>query len=516
MVTLPQPESTFARDESARQIYAVLGIPPEELAYTMASYSRSRRSFLESNAFITDQKAANFLETFYFAYGHRSIADMAHIPLAIENISILAAIEVVAEQLWDGQERSTRYQDFAVTGYCLPDEIKGSELADDYILAADRLFDAYRRVSEATYEYYLETVEKPAEMEEKAFQRTMRARAFDVARYLLPLATHTSVGQITSARTLEGQIGRLLSSPYGEVRRVAEAMREAGRVPARNPRDEKIRALLDQLEGDVAADVVEALSEAVAPKPAAPTLVKYTNPDTYRIETLKVLRQVYQGLLGRVEVGVTEAVSLVEVNDPAVEALSKLLYTVGYHPFAQIVLHVQSLSRQEIRELLEMVFERRGRHDDWLPEFRGGYLNFDIVMDVGSFRDLHRHRRCQQYRQPLSTRLGYEVPAALAACGMETAYREAVDQALATAQRIDAAVAPMGAYLLPMGTRCRTLFSMDWAELAYIAELRTRPTGHFSYRRIAYEMYRKAVERYPDFAPYIRAVDPAYEDLTER
>ena len=174
MVTLPQPESTFARDESARQIYAVLGIPPEELAYTMASYSRSRRSFLESNAFITDQKAANFLETFYFAYGHRSIADMAHIPLAIENISILAAIEVVAEQLWDGQERSTRYQDFAVTGYCLPDEIKGSELADDYILAADRLFDAYRRVSEATYEYYLETVEKPAEMEEKAFQRTMQ------------------------------------------------------------------------------------------------------------------------------------------------------------------------------------------------------------------------------------------------------------------------------------------------------------------------------------------------------
>ena len=99
---------SYARDETARKVFAVLGTPPEELAYTMASYSRSRRSFLESNRYITGQKAANFLETFYFAYGHRSIADMAHIPLAIENISILAAIEVVAEQLWDGQERSTR------------------------------------------------------------------------------------------------------------------------------------------------------------------------------------------------------------------------------------------------------------------------------------------------------------------------------------------------------------------------------------------------------------------------
>ena len=64
--------SPYARDESLRRIFAVLGIPPEELAYTMAAYSRSKRSFLETNAFITGQKAADFLETFYFPYGHRS------------------------------------------------------------------------------------------------------------------------------------------------------------------------------------------------------------------------------------------------------------------------------------------------------------------------------------------------------------------------------------------------------------------------------------------------------------
>ncbi len=129
---------SYARDETARKVFAVLGNSPEELAYTMASYSRSRRSFLESNRYITGQKAANFLETFYFAYGHRSIADMAHIPLAIENISILAAIEVVAEQLWDGQERSTRYQDFTVTGYCVPQEIQEGTLQNEYVASRRR------------------------------------------------------------------------------------------------------------------------------------------------------------------------------------------------------------------------------------------------------------------------------------------------------------------------------------------------------------------------------------------
>ena len=45
--------------------------------------------------------------------------------------------------------------------------------------------------------------------------------AFDVSRYLLPLATNTSLGQIVNARTLESQISRLLSDPHEEVRQLA-------------------------------------------------------------------------------------------------------------------------------------------------------------------------------------------------------------------------------------------------------------------------------------------------------
>src|SRR5215831_3401394 len=108
-------------DDSPVEVFAVYGVEPEVEAYAMAKYSRSALSLKESLKEISRQKAEKFLNTFYFQYGHRSIADLAHMGLAIEKLSILAAIVVADEQRWDGQERSTRYQDFRKSGFYSPD-----------------------------------------------------------------------------------------------------------------------------------------------------------------------------------------------------------------------------------------------------------------------------------------------------------------------------------------------------------------------------------------------------------
>ncbi len=63
-------------------VYAIHGADPEVLAYAMAKYSRSSLTMKESLAEISSQRAEQFLNTFYFQYGHRSIADLAHIPFA--------------------------------------------------------------------------------------------------------------------------------------------------------------------------------------------------------------------------------------------------------------------------------------------------------------------------------------------------------------------------------------------------------------------------------------------------
>ena len=43
------------------------------------------------------------------------------------------------------------------------------------------------------------------------------------------------------------------------------------------------------------------------------------------------------------------------------------------------------------------------RRDELLRNFRSEPYVFDIVMDIGAYRDLHRHRRCQQFRQGYSS-----------------------------------------------------------------------------------------------------------------
>src|SRR5437868_7953766 len=139
-MTDPADERAPQPTPSDTDVYAVYGVEPEVQAYAMAKYSRSALSMKESLKEISSQKAEKFLNTFYFQYGHRSIADLAHIAFAIERLSILAAIILVDEQRWDGQERSTRYQDFRKSGYFVP-EFGGDERARGiYVEAAQFLF----------------------------------------------------------------------------------------------------------------------------------------------------------------------------------------------------------------------------------------------------------------------------------------------------------------------------------------------------------------------------------------
>ena len=225
----------------AVEVYAVYGVEPEIQAYAMAKYSRSALSMKESLREISQQKAEKFLNTFYFQYGHRSIADLAHIALAIERLSILAAIAVADEQRWDGQERSTRYQDFKKSGYYVPDFGDARVVAGDppapvsakdfYRNTVDSLFAEYEALSDRMFLYLASITPKPDEMKQEAYERTLRARAFDISRYLLPLAANTSLGEIVNARTLESQVSHLLSHTHKEIRRIGRAAEKCGHLP---------------------------------------------------------------------------------------------------------------------------------------------------------------------------------------------------------------------------------------------------------------------------------------------
>src|SRR3954462_14152770 len=150
-------------------VFAVHGVEPEVQAYAMAKYSRSALSMKESLKEISEQKAEQFLNTFYFQYGHRSIADLAHIAFAIERLSILAAIEVVDEQRWAGQEPPTRYQNFKKSGYYTPDFAADTAARQLYTTAADFLFSEYAAISDAIFAHLASKTPKPVDMEQAAY-----------------------------------------------------------------------------------------------------------------------------------------------------------------------------------------------------------------------------------------------------------------------------------------------------------------------------------------------------------
>jgi len=165
------------------------------------------------------------------------------------------------------------------------------------------------------------------------------------------------------------------------------------------------------------------------------------------------------------------------------------------------------------QEVLDAALGRRSRRDELPRQFRSAPYVFDFVMDIGAYRDLHRHRRCQQLRQQYTNRLGYETPEILAMCGGAKMFSDALE---ATDRAIQKLPQPAAQYLLPLAARSRFLFKMDFAELEYISRLRSGVKGHFSYRKVAWEM-KQALEKVdPVLGKLVQATPPWIEDPLKR
>jgi thymidylate synthase ThyX len=496
-------------------VYAIHGADPEVLAYAMAKYSRSALTMKESLAEISAQRAEQFLNTFYFQYGHRSIADLAHIPFAVERLSLLAAIELVDEQRWDGQERSTRYQNFRRSGWFTPD--LGAR-TQNFTAAVEAMFAAYDRVGAGMLTALKAAIPLPETMKPEAYERTLKARAFDVARYLLPLATNTSLGQIVNARTLETQVSRLLTSEFAEVRQIGEKLRVAATEPAWNVQHGAAQVLCEEI-GSVDAACGERATEALLrPVKTAPTLVKYAAASDYLRESRRELAAAAAELMAGQAIEPAPVVDLLDDDEPLeVELATSLLYPHCHFSYRQLRGHVGALSEARRSELVALGTKHRGRHDELLRAFSAGRgFRFDILMDIGGFRDMHRHRRCVQLLQGYTDVHGYEEPVCpgqptLAEAGLDAEYKAAMDAAFAAYRGLRdsgvAEAAESAQYCLPLGTRRRAMFKMDFAEALYISELRSGVAGHFSYRRVAWEMYTAVAKRHPALAGAFRIED---------
>jgi hypothetical protein len=249
----------------------------------------------------------------------------------------------------------------------------------------------------------------------------------------------------------------------------------------------------------------------------APTLVKYAEASAYEIETRRELRQASAEVMAGAPIAPAPVVDLLDDEPLEIELATTLLYEHCHYSYRQIRQRVESLSANRRQEIVDLGVRHRGRHDELLRAYSAGQcFRFDILMDIGGFRDMHRHRRCVQIGQGFTTAHGYDIPDEVRDAGAshyEQTMRRAADAYAAIARVSE----PAAEYVIPLAYRKRTLFKMDFAEALYISELRTGPGGHISYRRVAYAMYEEVKRRHPGLASYFRVTDPSEPvDLLKR
>jgi thymidylate synthase ThyX len=471
-----------------KRVITVAPMPPEKSAYALARYSRSPDSIRESIEWVRAHDSQKFLESFYFQYGHASIADLGHTVICFEGVSELAATEIEAEPLWDGQAKSSRYQDFSRSGFIAPSELTGDD-AEAYRAAGEALLAAYAQVNERAFACLAGRLPRPDDMKPEAYRRNIAARAFDVARYLLFWGVPTNVGQVSSIRTIEKQIRRLKASEHAELRCLGEEIAQA------------------------CADLPDCVWDLnAAAEPLAPTLARHADPDRFTAQSREDLRLWARQNLPPASGVEPGRVDLVRPTETAADIAATLLYPVTDRPFRELYEMACGWSARQRAEVIDVALGGRTREE--IPAgFRGGPYAYDFVIDIGAFRDLQRHRRCQKYRQAYTGALGFDTPALVAEAGAGPIYDDAMRAALDAMRRLPQ---PGAQYLLPFGARSRFLFKMDFAEAEYISKLRSGVKGHFSYREIAWEMKVRMEEVEPELGRLIDATPPWVEDPLRR
>jgi thymidylate synthase ThyX len=482
-----------------RPIYAVRNLPEEVVAVLFAYYSRSRESLRrnllkliqerdvdldarlrissrEAGELTTAQeKARQFHEKWVVGYGHASVAEHAVVHLAIEDVSIIATKIIEDTRLASYTEKSTRYVLFdGESFYRAPRRLR-SPLATKYEQTVRHLLNTYGALVPEVVEAIKARVPRRPAQGERAYETACHAKAYDLLRYLLPAATLTNLGLTINARALEHLLTKLLSDPLEEVREIGAAMKlEAERV--------------------------------------VPTLLKYANHNAYLAETERAMRHLGQEVLTDTADLDTPAVTLVRFPADAEDQLvAAILYGYSGVSWLQVVEQVGKLSPEARARIIDEYLRRRGPHDQPLRALEHLYYTFDLVLDYGAYRDIQRHRMATQTRQSLSTQYGYCVPDDLVAYGFGEAFRTCMERA-AGAYACIAEECPLEAqYVLPLAYRIRVLFTWNLRELCHFIRLRSAKQGHFSYRRIAQQVYAEIERVHPALARYIHVDRADYQ-----
>jgi thymidylate synthase ThyX len=468
-------------------VFALVNLPEVVKGALFARYSRSPKSlrrlfldeFLPSGTIVEQappafdtKRAEELYGRIFVDYGDDSVAQLGGVHLACEGASNVLTKVLEWGRLAAYLEQSTRYipYDDRVGGryrYHVPQELEG-ELRRRYVTTLDAMFDAYRELLPILRTHFTERFPRDAETSEAAYRGSIRAKALDTLRGLLPAATTSNVGIYGTGQAYENLLLRMRAHALQEVCAYADLMLVELRkvIPAFLRR-------VDLPERGVAWS-------------------------SYLEATRRATERVSAELLADEPITTRDEVTLTDFDpDGEVKVVAAALYATSDVPDDRLLELSHKMSEDERRRVLEAYVGRRTnrRHRPGRAFERTSY-RFDILGDYGAFRDLQRHRLLTIEWQRLSPQHGSVMPEAIAEAGVEDRWHRSLDASAALHDAIAAAgfveVAP---YAVAMAYRMRFYMEMNAREAMHLIELRSAPQGHPAYRRIAQTIHRLIGER---------------------
>jgi thymidylate synthase ThyX len=511
------PVETFTPSEQAllaphftnldKPVFALTNLPETVKGALFARYSRYpgtvRRLYLEEFAADVPQgarpfdgeegeRAAGLYERVFMGYGDDSIAQVGGAHIACEWVSNVLTKVIQRGRLAAYLEQSTRYIPYDKP---MPQDAGGGyryysdeQLGPPFATAMEELFSIYSRALETVEAWAAERWPRGDEPE-PAWRRSIRAKALDLLRGLLPAATLSHVGIFASGQAYEQMLLRLMASPLPEAR-------EFGSM--------------------ILAELQQVMPSFVA---------RVERPDRGGewISYLQARREATERWVGRLGLDRRVAddmpsVELVHVDGSEEDLLAACLFESAQVPETEIRARLDVLEADDRARLLaDLVGERRNRRYRPGRGFEALRYRFEIVSDYGGFRDLQRHRMLTCQWQRLTPDLGAGVPEEVAVAGLGDEYQRALEISRAEFERLEEAGLPDAApYALCLGYRIRYVLDLNAREAMHLIELRSGREGHPTYRAVAQAMHERIASVHPAVAEAMVHVDLTREPRLER
>jgi thymidylate synthase ThyX len=492
-----------------RPVFALVNLPETVKGALFARYSRYsgtvRRLYLEEFADdVVDggrpfdgaegERAAKLYERVFLGYGDDSIAQVGGAHVACEWVSNVLTKVLQRGRLAAYLEQSTRYIPYDKR---LPEDAGGGhryyrddELGPEYREAMDELFAIYSRSLGEVESWAAERWPRGDEEPEAAWRRSIRAKALDLLRGLLPASTLSHVGIYASGQAYEQLLLRLMSSPLPEAR---------------------------EYGGMILRELQQVMPSFVA---------RVERPDRGGewVRYLERRREATEGWVSRLGLDrrgageETPSVELIHVDGTEEDLLASCLFESASTPETEIRARLDLLDREERARLLAaLVGDRANRRHRPGRGFEALRYRFEIVSDYGAFRDLQRHRMLTCQWQRLGPDLGAGVPEEVREAGLGGEFERALEISRAAYERLaEAGLRDAAPYALCLAYRVRYVLDLNAREAMHLIELRSGREGHPAYRAVAQAMHERIEAIHPGVAGAMEFVDRSREPRLER